>query len=344
MGAHSKIEWTDHTFSPWWGCTRVSPGCEHCYADAFSKRVGYGGETSPRKLPVLWGPRSERRFFGDKHWAEPLKWARDAAKAGQRRRVFCASMADVFEERPDLVGPRARLAGLIRETTHLDWLLLTKRPGNASRLWAGAWAAAWDGGDSIGFEWAPNIWLGTTAEDQQRADERIPHLLAVPAAVRFVSNEPALGPVNLSQWMWPLHWTWDRRFATPEDAIASGARASQMRQALVLSPARFVDWVIVGGESGGGARPFDLAWARSTIAQCKAAGVAVFVKQMGANRVAASSHGGTAVVSPELSRISRGKGGDWSEWPEDLRVREYPTARSAVSAVLTPQGALFGGT
>lgn len=126
MGIETEIAWTDSTFNPWWGCQRVSPGCERCYAETFAKRVGL----------QVWGPKQERRFFGEKHWREPLRWNEQAAKAGARRRVFCASMADVFEERLDLAAARARLFGLIRLTPSLDWLLLTKRPENAARLWA----------------------------------------------------------------------------------------------------------------------------------------------------------------------------------------------------------------
>src|SRR5215831_14997448 len=114
MAENSKIEWTDHTFNPWWGCTKVSPACEHCYAEAWAKRVGQ----------QVWGPKSLRRTFGDKHWHEPVKWNRDAEKSDVRRRVFCASMADVFEKRKDLDAQRIRLWGLIESTPALDWLLL----------------------------------------------------------------------------------------------------------------------------------------------------------------------------------------------------------------------------
>ena len=126
--ALTNIAWTDYSFNPWWGCEKVSPGCKHCYADTFSRRVGHGA-----RLPMLWGPGSERRMFGEKHWADPLKWNSDAKRDGVRRRVFCASMADVFEDRPELEKPRKQLRILIARTPHLDWLLLTKRPENASR-------------------------------------------------------------------------------------------------------------------------------------------------------------------------------------------------------------------
>src|SRR5688572_21886599 len=117
MGESTTITWTHHSWNPWWGCVKVSEGCKNCYAESFSKRACHD----------IWGPGSQRRFFGDKHWAEPIKWDRAAEKAGERRRVFCASMADVFEDRPDLVEPRRRLFELIRATPNLDWLLLTKR-------------------------------------------------------------------------------------------------------------------------------------------------------------------------------------------------------------------------
>lgn len=322
MGANSEIAWTHHTFNAWWGCQRVSPGCEHCYAESFSKRVGL----------KVWGPTTERRFFGDKHWAEPLKWNRAAEKAGERHRVFCASMADVFEDREDLLVPRARLATLIAQTPHLDWLLLTKRPENADGMWLNAQIDAFNGADSLGPVWLPNIWLGTTAEDRKRADERIPHLLATPAAVRFVSYEPAIEAVDFSRWMWPTHWSWDAKYKTPEEAIAAGARAEKSRQALVLAPTRFLDWIIVGGESGPGARPFDLAWARSVVAQCKAAKVACFVKQLGARPFAGLSELRRPVgFHATGDRLGLGlrhrKGGDMEEWPEDLRVREFPEVR-----------------
>src|SRR5258708_7584279 len=117
MGKNSHIEWTHHTFNPWWGCTKVSPACDNCYAEAWAKRVGND----------VWGSKAPRRFFSDSHWKEPLKWQAQAAEEEERARVFCASMADVFEARPELDAPRARLWKLIESTPNLDWLLLTKR-------------------------------------------------------------------------------------------------------------------------------------------------------------------------------------------------------------------------
>ncbi|PJI92490.1 protein gp37 [Yoonia maricola] len=179
MGANSKIEWTTHTFNPWWGCTKVSEACKHCYAEAWAKRVGQ----------KVWGPRPERRLLSDTHWRQPLKWNRDAAKSNERPRVFCASMADVFEDRDELIPHRDRLFDLIEATPNLDWLLLTKRPQNVRRL------ARWD------TEWPDNVWLGTTVELQKRAEELLPYIEAVPAKVRFISAEPLLGPLEIEPWL-----------------------------------------------------------------------------------------------------------------------------------------------
>lgn len=185
MAKNSRIEWTDHTFNPWWGCVKISPACKHCYAEAWAKRVGAG----------VWGARAPRRFFGDKHWAEPRRWNEEAKVTGRRHRVFCASMADVFEDRRELDPWRAKLATLISETHWLDWLLLTKRPDRAADL------APW------GSAWPSNVWLGTTVETQAWAERRLPELVAVPAKVRFLSCEPLLARLDLSSWLRPhIHW------------------------------------------------------------------------------------------------------------------------------------------
>src|SRR5689334_19979739 len=138
MAKDSKIEWTNHTFNPWWGCTKVSPACKHCYAETWAKRVGQ----------EIWGARADRRFFTDKHWGQPKLWNEDARRQGIRYRVFCASMADVFEGRKELDSWRRRLWHLISETPHLDWLLLTKRPENVLK------AVPW------GDRWPSNVWIG----------------------------------------------------------------------------------------------------------------------------------------------------------------------------------------
>jgi protein gp37 len=177
MAKDSKIEWTHHTFNPWWGCTKVSPGCKHCYAESWARRTGR----------EIWGHRAERRELSDDYWRQPLAWNEEARRTRKRARVFCASMADVFEDRRDLDGKRARLWPLIEATPELDWLLLTKRPQHMRRL------APWT-------TWPRNVWAGTTAENQKWADKRIPELLEVPAAVHFISAEPLLGPLDLRRW------------------------------------------------------------------------------------------------------------------------------------------------
>jgi protein gp37 len=187
MAKDSSIEWTHHTFNPWWGCTKVSPGCKQCYAEAFSRRLGKD----------IWGARAERQFFSDEHWQQPIKWNAEAHKARVRRRVFCASMADVFEKRADLTPLRERLWRLIRDTPSLDWLLLTKRPEHVKELvpWGDAWPA--------------NIWAGVTCENQRWANKRIPLLIKLPTVVRFLSCEPLLGPLDLRTWIkddGQIHW------------------------------------------------------------------------------------------------------------------------------------------
>jgi protein gp37 len=179
MAANSKIEWTHHTFNPWWGCSKVSPACTNCYAEAWAKRVGQD----------VWGKGSTRRFFNDEHWKAPLKWNKEAAKNKERKRVFCASMADVFERRSELKTWRNRLWDLIEATPMLDWLLLTKRPHNIANM------VPWKN------TWPDNVWLGTTVENQLWAEKRIPCLLENPAHVRFLSCEPLLGNLNLQHWI-----------------------------------------------------------------------------------------------------------------------------------------------
>ena len=273
----------------------MSPGCEQCYAETFAHRLGL----------KVWGPTNDRKFFGDKHWREPFRWAKKAAKDGVRRRVFCASMCDVFEDRPDLVDPRFRLGETIWNTPALDWLLLTKRPENMVPMGRLIWPNGWP----------PNVWAGCTVEDQRRADERIPELAQVPAAVRFVSYEPALGLVDFDRHLMICkHWKtadslpyapwcppWPKFEWKPQALVGAGWR-------------RPFDWLIAGGESGHGARPFDLSWARNVVAQCKAAGVACFFKQAGAH----------PIDNGKRLALRDRKGGDLSELDEGLRIREFP--------------------
>lgn len=294
MGEGSHIQWTHHTFNPWRGCTHVSPGCEHCYAEALSKR-------NPATLGT-WGANGERVMAAESYWRQPERWNRAAEKAGERHRVFCASLADVFEDRPELVWPRARLFALTSRTPHLDWLFLTKRPENARRMIEDLhqlWLA----------DVAPNVWLGTTVEDQRRADERIPILLDTPAAVRFLSCEPLIGPVDLEPWL----YIDERRCGAP-----SGWSPDRYRPKL--------SWLIVGGESGPKARPMDLAWARSLVEQGRAARVPVFVKQLGARPTQGMPHWRVSEKAQGWPvELRHRAGGDPDEWPADLRVREFPS-------------------
>ena len=228
MAKDSKIEWTDHTFNPWWGCVKVSPACRNCYAEKWAVRVG----------SQVWGAKSDRRFFKENHWKEPLKWNREAKREGSRRRVFCASMADVFESRTDLVEWRWKLWDLIHQTQNLDWLLLTKRPHNVSQMVPKDW---------LTNGWPPNVWLGTSVENQRWAEKRIPLLLENDATVKFLSCEPLLGKLDLSKWM--------------EKGL--------------------IDWVIAGGESGAHSRPMSPHWVRSLRDQCQNFEVAFHFKQWG---------------------------------------------------------------
>jgi protein gp37 len=221
MAERTLIAWTHHTFNIAWGCTKISPGCTNCYADELSGRYGFD----------VWGPRKPRRTFGAKHWAEPLKWNRDAQKAGELRRVFCSSMCDVFEEHETIDQERAKLWSLIQQTPWLDWQLLTKRAERIARCLPDCW-------DAI----CQQVWLGVSIENNDYA-WRADHLRGITAAaVRFVSYEPALGPLDQL------------------DLIG-------------------LNWVIYGGESGAKHRPEDKQWARDMMSRCRKAGVAFFHKQ-----------------------------------------------------------------
>lgn len=265
MSEHTGIEWTDHTFNPWWGCVKVSPACHNCYAETLSHRYGF----------KVWGPGTERRFFSDAHWKEPLRWNKQAQAEGRRQRVFCASMADVFEvpfSGPDngrelrdrLDRERSRLWLLIERTPHLEWLLLTKRPeyvmGRVPRWWAG------------GFP--DNVEVGTTAETQGWLEERLMELLGIPAAVRFFSIEPMLGEMNLRR----------VRHKYELGEVYVDALTGATTEPIMAAPKRGVQWVIAGGESGPGHRPPNPLWLSSVRDQCEQAGVPFFFKQWGGLR------------------------------------------------------------
>lgn len=223
MAENSGIEWTTHTFNPWIGCTRVSAACDNCYAEAWDHR--FGGER--------WGPRAPRTRT--KTWGNPIKWNRQAEGAKERPRVFCASLADVFDNHRSIEDAwRRELWALIDKTPNLDWLLLTKRPQNIVKFAPERWFTGGIPG---------NIWLGTTVENQEEADRRIPHLTQVPARVRFLSCEPLQGPVVIRRHL------------------------------------RKLEWVIAGGESGPQYRPADPDWFRGLRNQCAAADVPFLFKQ-----------------------------------------------------------------
>lgn len=344
----SKIAWTDHTFNPWWGCEKESPACKNCYAEAFARRLGKS----------LWGPTADRPFASDSYWKQPLKWNDEAAKSGRRAKVFSASMSDVFEDRAELAEERVRLFRIIEATPHLDWLLLTKRAAHMRRL---AVEAGWPG------HWPENVWAGVTVESQRYAHERIPHLLQVPARIRFLSCEPLLEAVDLSDWL-PLIYccscgeSFGRIEEKDHDVCPKcgrrgclsdyGSRESLdrfLQGELSQEESSALSWVICGGESGPGARPFNLAWARSLRYQCNAARVPFFMKQMGANPIdtgildivgpddkvryrrpaghpdieEALRSGGYS-VRPGRPRYKDKAGDDPSEWPEPMRVQEFP--------------------
>lgn len=240
MGDTTGIAWTDSTFNPWMGCTKVSEACTHCYAERDTKRYGL----------VEWGPDAARRRTSAENWKKPRRWDREAEAEGKRTKVFCASFADVFEERQELDPYRADLWKLIQDCPHLDWQLLTKRPQHVLTMVPQAWAV---GG------WPAHVWMGASVETQKRADERCDHLIEIGFAgckVLFVSCEPLLGDLNLMKWLEPF------KDLTPD-----------------LKKTPRINWVITGGESGTGFRVPEEAWVRSLFEQTRRAGAAFFYKQ-----------------------------------------------------------------
>lgn len=333
MGDTTKIQWTDHTFNGWLGCEKVSAGCRGCYAEvATPVRVH-------RKHGLeLWGKGAARHVTSDDNWKKPLAWNRTAQVFGFRARVFAHSLSDVFEARDDLDAPRARLFSLIEATPWLDWLLLTKRPEEMVKRAPASWARAWPA----------NAWAGCTVENQEMAEERIPHLLRVPAAVRFLSCEPLLEELNIDP---PTCGSCGGHEVVLGDDGATPfcpEHEDEMGFNVWLDPCADADhpginWVIVGGESGTTARPFDLAWARAIRDQCAEAGVPCFVKQLGARAEDASNGiaGRFAQIPDEAlplvsHRLKDAHGGDMDEWPVDLRVRQLhvsPTAKASSSSL-----------
>lgn len=276
--AETTIEWTTYkrpdgsivpgyTFNAWRGCTKVSTGCAGCYAEQWSSRN--------HKTLGTWGPKGERVIAAEGYWRQPLRWNREAQVAGERRRVFCASLADVFEGRETMPAEaweavqaaRQRLFTLALQTKWLDWLFLTKRPENIRPI-----LSQLTHPEHPNTDWwtlqerqpRPNWWFGTSVEDQQAADKRIPHLLKVPAAVRFLSCEPLLSSVNLRRFLWSFDENASRDMGAPVD-----------------TPTGEIGWVICGGESGPNARPMHADWARKLRDQCAEAGTPFLFKQHG---------------------------------------------------------------
>lgn len=305
MGQTTSIAWTGDeqgrpggTFNPWIGCEKVSPACKNCYAE----------EVATKRLRLsVWGAHAPRHRTAASTWAEPRALYRKATKEGRRIKVFCASLADVFEPHPQVAPWRADLFRLIEETGGdkskggLDYLLLTKRPEHALGL---AEAAGWKG------RWPDHVWAGTTVESQPYAERRIPELLLLPTRIHFLSCEPLLGPLDLSPWLVPPY-----PFGGMSGGSLSETRAQEMWEAR-WGNAVPLDWIICGGESGHGARPLDLAWARSLRDQCQDTSAAFFMKQMGDNPILSPG--------PLTWPSTAPKGGDPAEWPEDLRVQQFP--------------------
>jgi protein gp37 len=323
MGAITKIQWTDYTFNLWRGCTKVSEGCLNCYAETLSKR-------NPLVLGE-WGPGKPRVHAAASYVREPHKWNRFAIQRRQaylmaagdprhinvldaihptgnrRERVFTASLADILDTDGVPIGWLAELFGIVHHTPELDWLMLTKRPENFYPHSQAAWnwmTCQHDTPENRSLlDWlygwgkqgvAPaNVWFGITGENNKRLWERWGHAKIVKAKVHFLSLEPLLEDV-------------------------SGTLATIIAEAKALGIRL---WVIVGGESGPGARPFNVEWARRIVVLCRAAGVACFVKQLGSNPKFKPEY-----PLPPLgdSKVRDRKGGDPAEWPEDLRVREFP--------------------
>lgn len=255
---NTGISWAHSSFNIVWGCTELSPACDRCYARTLSERWGFD----------VWGKDKPRRPMSEHYWNDPLRWQKKARLTGTRRRVFCSSMADVFEDHPDVAKARERLWPLIERTPDLDWMLLTKRTALMTKFTPDSWKSGWPS----------NVWAGTTAEDQKWYDHRMPLLMKVPAKIHWFSLEPLLGQIDLRL-----------------DSITG----------------KKPDWMIVGGESGHGARPMHREWPLSIKDQCRAHGLAFFMKQKG------------NVMAKELG-CKDSKGSDPSEWPAEFRVQEFP--------------------
>lgn len=329
----TSIEWTatigpdgtvhpGYTFNPWSGCTKISAGCANCYAAALPPRMRRGAE---------WGPEADRVSASNSYWLLPFAWNARAAKLGVRLKVFCASVSDVGEDRDDLNPLRDRLLALIALTPWLDWLLLTKRPATlsdyladpklygrvleaAERLRIGPDRKARKNVPNIGISdpadlaaHYPNLWVGASVENQKAADERIPHLLRIPASVRFLSCEPLLGPIVLDS-------TWLPSFRDPP---LYSKRAARERNKWVGNG---IGWIIAGGESGRKARPAHPDWARGLRDQCAAAEMPFLFKQWGCfvpSEIHTHPKGRQILPSGELVGVGDGETGFYSDAAEE---------------------------
>ena len=320
MGADTKIQWAHHTFSPWIGCKHVSEGCRFCYAE-----VNTFTRTQRARGIELWGVGGARHVVSDAKWTEVFRWNRAAEASSEQVRVF-PSMCDWLEDRDDLVEPRDRFIFAIENTPALTWLLLTKRPENAERLLPARW---WG-------EFPRNLWFGFSAEDQLNFDARWAEASQVPGALLWCSYEPALGPIDFDGDPYDGLGALRGHHAEPVHACGGdpdvcSARCPEPEQ----TENRRLSWVVVGGESGPHARPFDPEWMRSAVRQCREAGVAAFCKQWGSNvrtldcdldaedRVV---HGfGPECLGDEIRlRLRDSKGGDPNEWGPGDWPREFP--------------------
>ena len=320
------IEWTDEVWNPVRGCAKMSKGCEHCYAMTQAHRFSghgqpYEGLTKivPGKGPQWTGKVRLVPEMLDK----PLRWRKP-------RRVFVNSMSDLFH--PDVPFDFVdRVFAVMALTPQHTYQVLTKRPERMAEYLA--YAECCDGINIAAVEFAMfedmpqrewplgNVWLGTSVEDQRAAYERIPQLLECSATVRFLSCEPLLGPVHLTgEWHDYLYEGWWTKTGHDPGCDGSCRRCPVPVQVFGKGT---IDWVIVGGESGPKARPCDVAWIRGLVAQCQAAGVPAFVKQLGVAPVMRGLDGRGHPITHRY-RFGDRKGGDPQEWPEDLRVREMP--------------------
>lgn len=331
MSEKTKIEWADHTWNPWIGCTKVSPGCANCYAEV---------STPSRTKEIKWGKGQPRLRTSANYWRGPVRWnaedrkerlAVEASGGTWERRRFFPSLCDVWDSEIDL-QIKVDFIELIYKTQELDWLLLTKRPenvtGDLTEICIGLIASGRFEAAAMVQEWLDghppdHVWIGTSVENQRAADERIPIILSIPACVRFLSLEPLLEGVNLERIVIKKSDAPERGKPDVSIKALSGWHGGANR----LDPTR-IDWVIVGSESGPKARPCNVEWIESIVAQCRGADVPCFVKQLGANPRETPSpeddeYADTGMLVP-MYRIKHLKGGDPAEWPERLRVREFP--------------------